>query len=160
MTWKEAFRQQALSDYAVFLHLTRQPEIPICHRLHDLQMATEKLAKSLLLNGSNRLEERSHVVLVPFLRMLPGRPDIRAQLKYGENPKQFKEYVEKKVIPWAEKIQNLVPVGVIERMNPEYPWLNGCGEVECPAAYDFSEFTKEELIGFATFIAGLFRVMA
>jgi|GEM_PF-2495150 len=24
MTWKEAFRQQALSDYAVFRHLTGQ----------------------------------------------------------------------------------------------------------------------------------------
>jgi hypothetical protein len=92
--------------------------------------------------------------------MLPGRPDIRTQLKYGGNPKQFKEYVEKKVIPWAEKIQNLAPVGGIERRNPEYPWLNGRGDVECPAAYDFPEFTKEELIRFATFLDGLFRVMA
>jgi hypothetical protein len=52
MTWREAFRQQALSDYAVFRHLTRVADIPVCHRLHYLQMATEKLAKSLLLVGN------------------------------------------------------------------------------------------------------------
>jgi muramoyltetrapeptide carboxypeptidase LdcA involved in peptidoglycan recycling len=34
MTWREAFRQQALSDYAVFRHLTGQVNIPVCHRLH------------------------------------------------------------------------------------------------------------------------------
>ena len=158
MTWREAFRQQALSDYAVFRHLTQQADIPVCHRLHYLQMATEKLAKSLLLVGSNSLDERSHYALVPFLRILPGRPDIRTRLKWADNPKQFKSYIEKKVIPWAVKIQNLVPVGASDRLNPEYPWLNGRGEVECPAAYDFPEFSKEELIGFATFIDNLIRV--
>lgn len=158
MTWREAFRHQALSDYAVFRHLMSQADIPVCHRLHYLQMATEKLAKSLLLIGSNALEERSHYALVPLLRILPGRPDIRARLKWADNPKQFKTYIEKKVIPWAEKIQNLVPVGASDRLNPEYPWLNGRGEVECPAAYSFPEFSKEELIGFATFIDNLIRV--
>jgi len=62
-------------------------------------MATEKLAKSLLLVGSNALDERSHYALIPLLRMLPGRPDIRARLKWADTPKQFKTYIEKKVIP-------------------------------------------------------------
>jgi len=69
-----------------------------------------------------------------------------------------KTYIDKKVIPWAEKLQNLVPVGASDRLNPEYPWLNGRGEVVCPASYDFPEFSKEELIGFATFIDNLIRV--
>jgi hypothetical protein len=158
MTWREAFRQQALSDYAVFRHLTTQADIPICHRLHYLQMATEKLAKSLLLVGSNAPNERSHYALVPFLRMLPGRPDIRARLKWADNPQQFKTYIDRKIIPWAEKIQNLVPVGGSDRLNPEYPWLNGSGEVACPATYGFPEFSKVELIRFATFIDNLIRV--
>ena len=74
------------------------------------------------------------------------------------SPKQFKTYIEKKVIPWPEKIQNLVPVGGSDRLNSEYPCLNWRGEVECPAAYSFPEFSKEELVGFATFIDILIRV--
>ena len=45
---REAPRQGALSDVNVFRHLTGQADTPVCHPLHSLQMATEKLAKSLL----------------------------------------------------------------------------------------------------------------
>ncbi|TDU66182.1 hypothetical protein EI77_03921 [Prosthecobacter fusiformis] len=157
MTWKEAFRQQAISDYEVFIHLKAQPQIPMCHRLHYLQMATEKLAKFFMLTGNESLDEKSHLVLVSFLRMLPSRPEIRDRLKFSNNPKQFKSYIDK-IIPWAERIQNLVPVGGIERLNPEYPWLNGRSEVECPAIYSYPEIPWHEVIRFSTFIQNLIRI--
>ena len=45
MTWSEAFILQARSDYAIFKSLGGSPDTPECHRLHYLQMATEKLTK-------------------------------------------------------------------------------------------------------------------
>lgn len=51
---REAPRQGALSGDTVHQHLTGQADTPVCHRLHSLQMATEKLAKSLL-DSSPRL---------------------------------------------------------------------------------------------------------
>ena len=45
---REALRQEALSDVNAFQHLSGQADTPVCHPLHSLQMATEKLAKSLL----------------------------------------------------------------------------------------------------------------
>jgi|GEM_PF-5058885 len=51
---REALCQEALSDDTVFRHLSGQVYTPVCHRLLSLQMATEKLAKSLL-DSSPRL---------------------------------------------------------------------------------------------------------
>jgi hypothetical protein len=48
MTRREALRQEALSDNTVFRHLTGQADTPVCPPLPSLQMAAEKLAKSLL----------------------------------------------------------------------------------------------------------------
>ena len=45
---REAPRQGALSGDTVYQHLTGQVDTTVCHPLHSLQMATEKLAKSLL----------------------------------------------------------------------------------------------------------------
>ena len=47
----EAFLAQARSDYAVFELLLdmRREDVPECHPLHYLQMATEKLAKAFFL---------------------------------------------------------------------------------------------------------------
>ena len=47
MDWSGAFLEQAKSDYEVFrlLNASRQS---LCHRLHYMQMASEKTAKSFL----------------------------------------------------------------------------------------------------------------
>jgi hypothetical protein len=159
VTWREAFRQQALSDYDVFRQLKKLPQLPVCHRLHYLQMATEKLAKSFLLVGDGALNKKSHLVLVPFLRLLVNRPDIRPLLTWGDDPRRFTAYMRKWIIPIAEQIQNLAPGGSHDDvMNSEYPWIDGRKGVICPAAYAFTEFTKEDLIRFATFIENLIKV--
>lgn len=159
MTWGQAFRRQAESDYQVFKRFSAtSSEVPVCHRLHFLQMATEKLAKSFLIGTSTETPKKSHFALVRFLRVVSSSPDIRDRFKFGNNPKQFKAYIDS-LIPLAEQIEALVPVGGdIERLNPEYPWLNGQQEVMCPADYDFSEFTKSDLVRFAKFIDSFLAV--
>ena len=47
MDWRTAYLEQAKSDYAMLLKLNRD-EAPLCHRLHYLQMTTEKMAKGFL----------------------------------------------------------------------------------------------------------------
>jgi hypothetical protein len=43
-TWQLAFLRQARSDWETYQRID-DPTWPTCHRLHFLQMATEKLAK-------------------------------------------------------------------------------------------------------------------
>jgi hypothetical protein len=48
--WQLAFLKQARSDWETYQRID-DPVWPTCHRLHFLQMATEKLAKALLVAG-------------------------------------------------------------------------------------------------------------
>jgi hypothetical protein len=52
MTWRDAFLKQAHSDYSVYKKLN-ELRLPLCHKLHYLQMATEKLAKAYQCNNRN-----------------------------------------------------------------------------------------------------------
>lgn len=159
MTWAEAFRRQAVSDYQIFKRFsTARSDVAYCHRLHFLQMATEKLAKSFLIRTDSESPKKTHLVLVRFLRVLSGNPDIRERLKFGNNPKQFKAYIDR-LIPLAARIEALAPIGGdLERLNPEYPWLNAQNEVICPADYDFHQFAPNDVMRFADFIDRLLRV--
>lgn len=47
-----AFIAQARSDFQVYRHLAQSPEFAVCHALHYLQMATEKLARAYRLRDS------------------------------------------------------------------------------------------------------------
>jgi hypothetical protein len=47
-----AFIAQARSDFRVYRHLAERPEFAVCHALHYLQMATEKLAKAYRLRDT------------------------------------------------------------------------------------------------------------
>ena len=159
MTWAEAFRRQAVSDYQIFKRFsTPNSEVAYCHRLHFLQMATEKLAKSFLIGSASESPKKTHLALVRFLRVLSGNPDIRERLKFANNPKQFKAYIDR-LIPLAARIEALAPIGGdLERLNPEYPWLGGQNEVICPADHDFHEFAQTDVVRFATFIDQLLNV--
>jgi len=161
MTWSQAFRRQAESDYQIFKRFAgKDSDVAICHRLHVLQMATEKLAKSFLSAAAAEPPKKTHLALVRFLRVLSSNPDIRDRFTFGNNPKQFKAYIDS-LIPFAEQIEALAPVGGdIERLNPEYPWLNGRLEIMCPADYSFPEFTKSVLVRLARFIDRFLEVTA
>jgi hypothetical protein len=80
MDWHEAYLVQARSDYAVLRGLGLQ-NADYCHRLHYLQMASEKLAKAMLTApGDDQAAPISHVMFVRMLQVLKGRPEIRRQM--------------------------------------------------------------------------------
>ena len=64
------FLDQARSDYEIFQFLSRRN---VCHRLHYLQMCTEKLAKVYFWRHGNSPGLR-HDKFAPFLRDLDTSP--------------------------------------------------------------------------------------
>jgi hypothetical protein len=71
MTEQAAFLAQASSDFRVFqilLSLDRV-EVPACHPPHYLQMATEKLAKAIMVAIQQPSEKLTHVAFsqMPYL---------------------------------------------------------------------------------------------
>jgi len=69
--WATGFLDQSRSDWAVFRKLYQDEDVPLCHPLHYLQMACEKLAKAHRLQSTAAdvagLLER-HVGFVRFVR--------------------------------------------------------------------------------------------
>lgn len=46
--WRSAYFQQAKSDFQLFEKIVGQADVPLCQKLHYLQMATEKMSKGFL----------------------------------------------------------------------------------------------------------------
>ncbi|MBM3300983.1 MAG: hypothetical protein FJY85_13635 [Deltaproteobacteria bacterium] len=158
MNWREAYFAQAWSDFQVFQQLNVGRH-PLCHKLHYLQMATEKLAKGFLCDPKSPPPKKSHFEFVRFLKVSKGRPDLRSKLGYERNYRAYASYVDS-LLPLAEKIEDLAPVGSdFRKVNPEYPWIDDRGGVRCPALYDFAEFGITELAKIQPLISSLFRVI-
>ncbi|MFH0825101.1 MAG: hypothetical protein V2B18_20305 [Pseudomonadota bacterium] len=144
MTWRAAFFSQAWSDFNLFKDLNR-PDVPLCHRLHYLQMATEKLAKGFLCSRKRDPPPPRHAVFVKFLELSKRRSVWRSKLGYGQNGRAYAAYVDS-LIPCAKKIEDLAPEGgKLGKVNPEYPWIDASGTVQCPISYPFAEFDWREL---------------
>jgi len=62
------FLAQARADFVVFRLLQARAELPACHALHYLQMATELLGKAHAWRRAP--QPMTHVAFVPFLRSL------------------------------------------------------------------------------------------
>ncbi len=159
MNWHYAFLSQAWSDYQVFEDLNKSRH-PNCHKLHYLQMTTEKLAKACLVETNGNSPPRlAHQAFVPFLRYTKTHPLWKNRLGYGHNKQAYAAYI-KKMIPIADKIEKLAPsISGTSQPNPEYPWSPGAGDVRCPADYDFPEIKRHELGMITALVANLFRVL-
>jgi len=157
MNWREAYFTQAWSDYRVFRGLNTERH-PLCHKLHYLQMAAEKLAKGFLCSTNDPPPKRTHLAFVPFLHVSKTRPEWRRQLGYGDNYRAYTSYIDS-LLPLAEKIERLAPVGgTFDRTNPEYPWKDEEGKVTCPALYGFPDFGRTELAKIQVLLSNLFRI--
>jgi len=158
MNWRKAYLAQAWSDYEVFRKLNSDGH-PLCHKLHYLQMATEKLAKGFLCNADDPPPKKTHFVLVRFLQVSKHRPEWVKRLGYEGRNRVYASIVDN-LLPLAERIEKLAPVGGdFDRINPEYPWMDSGGKVICPAAYSFPDFRKRELTTFLTLISSLFSII-
>lgn len=75
LTERAAFIRQAASDFEAFQRVS-DLELPACHRLHLLQMATEKLAKAIGLESTAAGFGRTHVAFSKTIRILRNTPRL------------------------------------------------------------------------------------
>lgn len=134
MDWRTAYLEQAKSDYAMLLKLNRE-EAPLCHRLHYLQMTTEKLAKGFLTPRGGPRYAKTHDAFVTFVKLAGRRPDLRLASRFTK-ASQFAVYVDS-LLPAAQRVEDLSPDGS-DHPNPEYPWEEK-GIIMLPTEYPFTE---------------------
>ena len=128
-----AFHRQAASDMDVFEFLGQRAQLsrfPDCHRLHYLQMATEKLAKALFMAwGRERELRRDGHGHVAFSRLpyVLGRPDVARACGY-HGPRGTTTFLRalRAIQGVCRRIERLCPaVGAGDDRSPnvENPWV-------------------------------------
>jgi hypothetical protein len=119
--------------------------VEICHRLHYLQMITEKLAKALLTpRGGDEPAPTTHMMFVQMLQSLKRRPEIQERLGY-RTVSTFRNYIDS-LLDLAGKIERLSPnLAGLSRPNPEYPWRDKAAKrVWAPAEFEFPELDSTQ----------------
>ncbi len=155
MDWRTAYLTQAKSDYAILLKLIRE-EAPLCHRLHYLQMTTEKMAKGFLTNKGGSRYAKTHDAFVKFVRLAGGRLEFRAASHFTQAG-LFAAYVTS-LLNTAQNVENLSPDGG-DHPNPEYPW-EVKGTILLPTEYAFSglELESPKMVKLLEFIDDCFTL--
>lgn len=117
-----AFLAQARSDFAIYQMLAgySREEVPECHALHYLQMATEKLAKAVAIRlGHDENARHSHVAF-SSMPVLLNRRDVSAKLGW-DNHRQFIATL-RRLAPLFDEIEAFNPAVARDKPNVEYPW--------------------------------------
>lgn len=136
LDWKTDYLLQARSDYDLYQRMERLGDVPLCHRLHYLQMATEKLAKGFLTPAGDTPHEYTHKAFPRLVREASAMPRVRARLGKTGQYAAYRRFLQS-VEPLAEVLQNLSPEGD-DHPNPEYTWRDGTGQVRSPLLYPFA----------------------
>ncbi len=135
---------QAKSDYDMFLFLEG---MAVCHRLHYLQMCTEKLGKAYFY-ARKPLPGRVHTGFVKFLRDLSTKKGIWKVLGFGRQ-EDFESYIKSKQ-DLARQVENLAPTKTCagDGPNPEYPWPPPPKDpIQAPVHYRFAIWDELENTG-------------
>jgi hypothetical protein len=127
------FLVQARTDFAVFGLLRGRPNLPACHALHYLQMATELLGKAHA--WKHDPAANTHRAFVGFLRSLSTNRKAQKQLGFGGQNERWKHLIRKSV-PLSERIEDLAPALALDAPNPEYPWPRAAPQI-APAEHNF-----------------------
>ncbi len=131
---QKLYFDQARSDFDLFRKLAKTEE-KICHRLHYLQMAAEKLGKALLAEKAP-LSRRTHATVVKFLAVLANKKQAWKVFHFA-NRETFETFIES-IKPVAAKIEKLAPDLADDGPNPEYPWPDPPKEPKfAPVDFDF-----------------------
>ena len=153
MTKAEAFLRQAASDFSIYERLEQQRQyVPLCHRLHYLQMATEKLAKAAALRGDPDADIYNHIAFTKpkFWQAIERQAPVIAD-GLGYSPAALRKSLVA-MRPLSHEIENLSPDVMNRRHgskgvtpNAEYPWegrdSNGALTWLAPADHDFPELS-------------------
>lgn len=128
---------QAQSDYAVFVQLCGLP-VNTCHRLHYLQMTTEKLCKAYLWR-SGEVPSKTHTGFGQFLKALLVRKsadlDLIAKVTGFQRKEDLYNWV-RYIHPLAHTLQKISPAEAGDGPNAEYPWPHAA-PTNCPVDYPF-----------------------
>lgn len=158
--WASAFMAQSRSDWEVYSRLAADPAIPVCHPLHYLQMACEKIAKAYRCRDrSVDLEEllKRHVGFSKFLGSFLASPSVKEA--YRGRAAQLRE-VTGFARALAREIEKLAPS--VDRAaspeNSEYPWESG-GEVIPPCSYSYPRLSLLTSPGGRTLLKLVARAM-
>lgn len=134
-SWARACAKQALSDLDAREALVEAGSRK-CHRLHFLQMASEKVSKAHLTkaNGHDNVRNR-HDYVAKHL------PTI-ARIFYAaiNDGNELRGWEIQEIRRLAKEIEVLSPAcdgGNLREDNSEYPWENGRGGVCTPCEYSF-----------------------
>jgi hypothetical protein len=159
--FQRLFLVQARSDFQVFELLRSQrekKELPSCHALHYLQMATEKFAKARAWRRGP--PGRTHRGFRDFMKSLGDSNAAQKQLGYAGKNESW-AYLIKRSARLAQSIQDLAPAGDQDKPNPEYPWPVAA-PCYTPAEYDFKIWADlqdtDEGRQFLKFLSRLFVV--
>ncbi len=131
---QELFLVQSRAVFRVFTIFRKDKELPHCHALHYLQMATELLGKAYAW-GKGQPKKLTHRSLVKFLKVLSDNSKAQSQLGYDGKNEQWTHMIRK----WnglAARIEDLAPDLAKDDPNPEYPWPPA-NPTETPARYEF-----------------------
>jgi hypothetical protein len=111
---QQLYFEQAKSDWEMFNYLEGKPE---CHRLHFLQMFTEKLGKA-----SKTSPGKIHHGFVKFIRSLPTKNNIWKELGFHRRDDLAAFLSSNRGL--AQSIEDLAPTKECagDGPNPEYPW--------------------------------------
>ena len=152
--WRSSYLEQAKSDYAMSSLIRNQAAL--CHSLHYLQMATEKMAKGFLTRPGGTRYGRTHDAFVRFMRASKTRPEFQAASRFTRSS-QFIAYVDS-LLDIAQRIEDLSPDGE-DHPNPEYPWETN-GMIMIPLEYPFMELALDgpKMVKLLQFIDDCFTV--
>jgi hypothetical protein len=130
---EQLFLDQARSDYEIYECMSKQNA---CHRLHYLQMCTEKLAKAYMWRRGVS-PGLKHDKFEPFVRALALRRDFHEMFGYRD-PRRF-NLRKDSIFSLALRLQNLARGGGNNGPNPEYPWPPNMPTAG-PLSYTFPEW--------------------
>ena len=139
--WSRAFAKQALADFDTWNALNLPsgiPLLPASQKLHFLQMACEKLAKSHLLKASSKISEleRSHAYTAKHVPII-----LRQQMILrGENKRVANSVRDqcKRLAREIELLSTSVDDGGRRKDNCEYPWQDDTGKLHVPLDWTFT----------------------
>jgi hypothetical protein len=131
--YQRLFLVQARTDFVVFELFHSHAELPPCHALHYLQMATEMLGKAHVWRQDP--PSNSHRAFVGFLRSPSSNRRAQRQLGFEGHNENWRHLIRKS-IPLAEQIEDLAPALSPDGPNPEYPWPRHAPQA-APAEHEF-----------------------
>ena len=157
-SWAEAYARQGRSDWGVYKLLAGMPTVSLCHELHYLQMACEKIAKAYRWRDTAtdaHALTHEHVAFSKFIESFLGSPSIRVDYeRRGEKLLVIRKLCRN----LAREVEKLAPA--VDRdnspENAEYPWAQG-DRIVVPCDYSYPSLSLLHEAGGRTFLKVLAR---